>query len=91
MTSIQQEYLTLHEQGISITEIARRFGKNKSTVSRVLQSARRQKIKDMTTEEQKIKDMTTEELRASFLELVKKLTPAEQAELWEELKAKGLI
>lgn len=81
MTSIQQEYLTLHEQGISITEIARRFGKNKSTVSRVLQSARRQKIKDMTTEE----------LRASFLELVKKLTPAEQAELWEELKAKGLI
>ena len=81
MTSIQQEYLTLHEQGISITEIARRFGKNKSTVSRVLRSARRQKIKDMTTEE----------LRASFLELVKKLTPAEQAELWEELKAKGLI
>ena len=81
MTSIQQEYLTLHEQGVSITEIARRFGKNKSTVSRVLQSARRQKIKDMTTEE----------LRASFLELVKKLTPAEQAELWEELKAKGLI
>ena len=81
MTPIQQEYLTLHEQGISITEIARRFGKNKSTVSRVLQSARRQKIKDMTTEE----------LRASFLELVKKLTPAEQAELWEELKAKGLI
>ncbi len=81
MTSIQQEYLTLHEQGISITEIARRFGKNKSTVSRVLRSARRQKIKDMTTEE----------LRASFLELVKKLTPAEQAELWEKLKAKGLI
>lgn len=81
MTAIQQEYLTLHEQGISITEIARRFGKNKSTVSRVLRSARRQKIKDMTTEE----------LRASFLELVKKLTPAEQAELWEELKAKGLI
>lgn len=81
MTSIQQEYLTLHEQGVSITEIARRFGKNKSTVSRVLRSARRQKIKDMTTEE----------LRASFLELVKKLTPAEQAELWEELKAKGLI
>ena len=81
MTSIQQDYLTLHEQGISITEIARRFGKNKSTVSRVLRSARRQKIKDMTTEE----------LRASFLELVKKLTPAEQAELWEKLKAKGLI
>ena len=81
MTAIQQEYLTLHEQGVSITEIARRFGKNKSTVSRVLRSARRQKIKDMTTEE----------LRASFLELVKKLTPAEQAELWEELKAKGLI
>lgn len=81
MTTTQQEYLTLHEQGVSITEIARRFGKNKSTVSRVLQSARRQKIKDMTTEE----------LRASFLELVKKLTPAEQAELWEELKAKGLI
>ena len=81
MTTTQQEYLTLHEQGVSITEIARRFGKNKSTVSRVLQSARRQKIKDMTTEE----------LRASFLELVKKLTPAEQAELWDELKAKGLI
>ena len=81
MTAIQQEYLTLHEQGVSVTEIARRFGKNKSTVSRVLRSARRQKIKDMTTEE----------LRASFLELVKKLTPAEQAELWEELKAKGLI
>ena len=81
MTAIQQEYLALHEQGVSVTEIARRFGKNKSTVSRVLQSARRQKIKDMTTEE----------LRASFLELVKKLTPAEQAELWEELKAKGLI
>ena len=81
MTTTQQEYLTLHEQGVSITEIARRFGKNKSTVSRVLRSARRQKIKDMTTEE----------LRASFLELVKKLTPAEQAELWEKLKAKGLI
>ena len=81
MTTTQQEYLTLHDQGVRITEIARRFGKNKSTVSRVLQSARRQKIKDMTTEE----------LRASFLELVKKLTPAEQAELWEKLKAKGLI
>lgn len=81
MTAIQQEYLALHEQGVSVTEIARRFGKNKSTVSRVLRSARQQKIKDMTTEE----------LRASFLELVKKLTPAEQAELWEELKAKGLI
>lgn len=81
MTAIQQEYLALHEQGISITEIARRFGKNKSTVSRVLQSARRQKIKDMTTEE----------LRALCLDLARKLTPAEQAEVWEELKAKGLI
>ena len=81
MTAIQQEYLTLHEQGVSVTEIARRFGKNKSTVSRVLQSARRQKIKDMTTEE----------MRALFLELVQKLTPAEQAKLWAELKAKGVI
>ena len=81
MTAIQQEYLTLHEQGVSITEIARRFGKNKSTVSRVLQSARRQKIKDMTTEE----------MKALFLELVQKLTPAEQAKLWAELKAKELI
>ena len=81
MTTTQQEYLTLHEQGVSITEIARRFGKNKSTVSRVLQSARRQKIKDMTTEE----------MKALFLELVQKLTPAEQAKLWAELKAKELI
>ena len=81
MTAIQQEYLALHEQGVSVTEIARRFGKNKSTVSRVLQSARRQKIKDMTTEE----------MKALFLELVQELTPAEQAKLWAELKAKGVI
>ena len=81
MTAIQQEYWALHEQGVSITEIARRFGKNKSTVSRVLQSARRQKIKDMTTEE----------MKALFLELVQKLTPAEQAKLWAELKAKEVI
>ncbi len=81
MTAIQQEYLALHEQGVSVTEIARRFGKNKSTVSRVLQNAMRQKAKDMTTEE----------LRALCLDLVRKLTPAEQAEVWEELKAKGLI
>ena len=36
-------------------------------------------------------NMTTEEMNALFLELVKKLTPAEQAELWAELKAEGEI
>lgn len=41
MTAIQQEYAALHEQGISITEIARRFGKNKSSVSRTIQRAKR--------------------------------------------------
>ena len=43
MTAIQQEYAALHEQGISITEIARRFGKNKSTVSRAIQRSKKVK------------------------------------------------
>lgn len=40
MTAQQKEYLSLFEQGYTVTEIAKLKGKNKSTISRVLTRAR---------------------------------------------------
>lgn len=43
MTERQIEYLMLFEAGYSVSEIARMKGRNKSTVSRLLQRARGKK------------------------------------------------
>lgn len=40
MTAVQRQYLAMYEQGRNVAEIARLFGKSKSTISRVLRLAR---------------------------------------------------